>query len=204
MAVGGVECFKCRGRAAVWLSADGRSWKRVPYQESFEEGVMSSMVALPSGRLVAVGASAWTSDDGGRSWEAHPETFGDAGAQGGVAIGPDGLVAVGDLFEEMQGVVWTSVDGSKWQRETPPALAGVTPTATLKHGGALLVAGQRSDSDGLVMLSRAAAGKWRPISVSPDDGGFVEQILGFHGSVVALGSRFGDLPPPGIWLGSAR
>jgi hypothetical protein len=200
VAVGGVECFKCRGRAAVWRSVDGHTWERAPYQEGFEHGVMSSVVALPSGRLVAVGGAAWTSDDGGRTWQAHPETFGDAGAQA-VVLGPEGLVAVGDLLEEIQGVVWSSVDGTEWQRDAPDALAGVDPTAVLIHGDVLVVAGQRNVSDGLVVLGRSATGQWLPIVVMPDERGLVAQLLSYNGSVVALGSRSGGLPPPGIWQG---
>jgi hypothetical protein len=126
-------------RAAVWMSEDGLTWRRVsPDQAAFVgEGNlgMSDVVAVESG-YVAVGtesivtegdaerrAVAWVSPNG-TDWirVAHdPAVFGDYSedlVMSAVAAGPEGIVAVGSSGRdaEMRGAVWSSSDGTAWSR----------------------------------------------------------------------------------------
>ena len=131
--------------AAVWTSADGLAWARVPHDEAVFGGscpqntyglncsqAMYGVVAGGPG-LVAVGyeadspgmeenAAVWTSVDG-LNWRRVPRdeaVFGGPDNQGmeNVTAGGPGLVAVG--YDESGGdrdaAVWTSVDGLTWRR----------------------------------------------------------------------------------------
>ncbi len=101
--------------AAVWTSADGLSWSRVPHDEAvFGEGQGMSSVTVGGPGLVAVGAplahvlgsenahedaAVWTSEDG-IIWSRVPHNEAAFGGQGNqkmnaVIAGDFGLVAVG-------------------------------------------------------------------------------------------------------------
>jgi hypothetical protein len=122
------------GDAAVWTSADGLSWARVPHDEAIfgghDDQEMNSVVAGGPG-LVAVGydgplgdrdAAVWTSPDG-LTWVRVPHDvaiFGghdDQEMNSVVAVG-SGLVAVGKdgHFRNDDAAVWTSPDGLTWTR----------------------------------------------------------------------------------------
>jgi len=116
------------GRAAVWTSADGITWSRVPHDEAIFGGTSMNGVIAGGPGLVAVGgdgdAAVWTSVDG-LTWSRVPhdeEIFGGPGEQwmGNVTVGGPGLVAVGvsRRIDETASaaVVWTSVDGISWSR----------------------------------------------------------------------------------------
>lgn len=122
--------------AAVWVSADGAGWTRLPPDEAvFGGSGDQKMVAVVAGGpgLVAVGldgphadsdGAVWTSVDG-LTWERVQDTgaaLGGPGSQflGGVAAGGPGLVAVGYQYVngEFDGAVWTSPDGEQWSRVT--------------------------------------------------------------------------------------
>lgn len=119
------------GRAAVWTSADGIAWSRVPHKdEVFDEAAMHSVTAGGPG-LVAVGtsdrAAVWTSTDG-FTWSRIPHddaVFGGVGDEpytemNSVTAGGPGLVAVGieghPHGPNNNAAVWTSVDGVTWSR----------------------------------------------------------------------------------------
>jgi len=126
---GGIEDFD----AAVWTSADGLTWSRVPADDSVFGGpdnqAMQSVTVGGPG-LVAVGydgeddwfdppgaAAVWTSVDG-ITWSRvpHDESVfgGDRAAMRDVTVGGPGLVAVG--YDNAKPSVWTSVDGITWNR----------------------------------------------------------------------------------------
>jgi len=132
--------------AAVWTSADGMTWSRVPHDESVFGGqhdqTMSS-VAIGGPGLVAVGAdgfldvdrgqltgyddvisvaAVWTSVDG-LTWTRvlHDETaLGGEGNQWMSSVISEGvgLVAVGGDWSRAahHAAVWTSADGITWSR----------------------------------------------------------------------------------------
>jgi hypothetical protein len=117
-----------RDAAAVWTSTDGSVWQRVAHDEqTFGGGSRMASVTTGGPGMVAVGrdlghrsAAVWTSTDGS-VWQrvAHDEAaFGGDGGQWmwSVTAGGPGLVAVGDDSGREAAVVWTSTDGSVWQR----------------------------------------------------------------------------------------
>jgi hypothetical protein len=134
------------GNAAVWTSADGFTWSRVPHDEAVFGGAGEQrMLSVTRGGpgLVAVGfdwpadtdlvdAAVWTSPDG-FTWSRVPHdeaVFGGEQEQKmlGVTAGGPGLVAVGSdgysgepgnrPFDEpaADAAVWTSPDGFTWSR----------------------------------------------------------------------------------------
>ena len=142
----GPEHESGEGDAAVWNSADGVTWSRVPHDESVFGGEgEQQMVSVTAGGpgLVAVGwdtssgsedAAVWTSVDG-FTWSRIPRDESVFGGQhdqsmSSVAVGGPGLVAVGaDSFLDNDrgqltdyddvisvAAVWTSVDGLTWTR----------------------------------------------------------------------------------------
>jgi hypothetical protein len=198
VAVGAVTCFKCLGRAAVWLSVDGRSWQRMPYQPSFDAGPMTAVAQLDGGRLVAVGTAAWTSDDDGRSWNGHSLAGEDVRAISLLRAG-SGLVAVGGLAEGIQGAVWTSPNGDQWQQALPIEMKGLDITTATVWRGSVLVAGWDESrflaGNPLVVFQQRASG-WRRLTVAPDDHGRINAFARLNDLLVAVG----DAPKtPGIW-----
>ena len=115
--------------AAVWTSADGLVWSRVPHDDAvFGGGDAQEMVAVAAGGpgLVAVGfdvsggdlgAAVWTSADG-LVWSRVPHDealFGGVDAQQMIAVipGGPGLVAVG------YGVSGGGLDAAVWVSPLP-------------------------------------------------------------------------------------
>lgn len=118
--------------AAVWTSADGVSWSRVPHSEALVPRGYSSTegsagmraVTVGGPGLVAVGEGVWVSPDG-VSWT-QSSVPGDCQELRSVTAGGLGLVAVGHVYpsppldDEGCGsavaAVWTSPDGLTWTR----------------------------------------------------------------------------------------
>ncbi len=119
--------------AAVWVSADGYAWERIPHDETLfggPEGQRMMNVAAAGPGLVAIGSdyqdgsswpdgAVWVSPDG-YAWERvdDPAIFGGAGGQEilGVAAGGPGVVAVGSADSYAKAAVWVSADGYTWER----------------------------------------------------------------------------------------
>lgn len=168
--------------AAVWMSRNGLSWKRVGFGAAVFGGngsqLMRGVVAGGPG-LVAVGfdagdAAVWVSRRGS-SWKrarAGELVFGGEGKQemnSVTAAGP-GLVAVGSSNGDA--AVWTSIDGISWKRAPAgqPAFggAGEQKMFSVVAGGPGLVAVGYDNgaatawvsSDGLV---------WKRASISQSD-----------------------------------
>lgn len=125
--------------AAVWLSADGLSWQRVPHEDEIFGGPSGQWmhdVVYTGERFVAVGTdlnrvetgdglmrgAVWTSEDG-FTWSRVPSTtevFGGEGSNTGalfiwtVTTTDGGLVAAGTSPAKM--ALWTSDSGLVWQR----------------------------------------------------------------------------------------
>jgi len=168
------------GGAAVWTSANGLIWERVPHDEVVFGGPgMREMTGVAAGGpgLVAVGierptggesgeadGAVWTSADG-RNWLRVPDDAGVFSGPGNqepyaVAVGGVGLVAVGydDAVSSVasdQGwdaAVWVSVDGVNWERVTgnDSVIGGVSKQVMygLVAGGPGLVAVGADESGG--------------------------------------------------------
>jgi hypothetical protein len=190
VAVGGVTCFKCPGRSAVWLSADGRSWSRVAYQPSFEAGQMYAVVRLQTGRLVAVGAAAWVSDDGGRTWTDYALADQRAYALSlGIARGGE-LLAAGNQTETGIGAVWRSSDGVTWHehqlRELNDPEVGAVGVSASEF---VVAAGEYQFELGESPLAVLAGDgrSWRRLTVEPDDYGSIHGFASFRGHLIAVG-----------------
>jgi hypothetical protein len=133
VAVGGDWSESGGGVAAVWTSADGRGWLRVPHDEAVFGGRGNQemwSVTVDGPGLVAVGrdwsggdlvAAVWTSPDG-RVWSRVPDdeaVFGGPSdllpserSMSSVTAGGPGLVAVGRDWSggDLVAAVWTSTE----------------------------------------------------------------------------------------------
>jgi hypothetical protein len=163
--------------AAVWISADGLTWIRVPHDEAVFGGDSSQMMLSVTDQgpgLVAVGsvghpdeekdrridelaadAAVWTSADG-LTWFRVPhdeEVFGGPGEQRmvSVSVGGPGLVAVGFVREKLVGFYELS-DAAVW---TSPD--GLTWSRVPHDEAVFARSGDTGDKDE-VMLSVTAGG----------------------------------------------
>ncbi|MCJ7780153.1 MAG: hypothetical protein MUQ27_04955, partial [Acidimicrobiia bacterium] len=146
--------------AAVWISTDAHSWERIdPTSPAFAsknsvDVVMFDVTAGPAG-LVAVGSefggasgpqvAVWHSSDA-RNWtrvDTAGQMFGTTGALSSVAALEAGFVAAGpEGFGLGEGpvTVWTSPDGSTWDRVL--VLDAGSAQAMVTTGPAFAIAGQ--------------------------------------------------------------
>jgi hypothetical protein len=226
VAIGG-ERSGVHSVAAVWTSADGVGWTRVPHDESvfggddFGDFQMMKSVAVGGPGLVAVGsersgdqtvAAVWTSADG-IDWTRAPHdesVF--AGNQGmtSVTVGGPGLVAVGGGSGDA--AVWTSADGVDWSRvpydESVFGGDDFQVMLSVAVGGPGLVAvggeGSEDDWDAAVWTSVDGVG-WARVphdeSVFGGDGSQLMRSVAAGGpGLVAVGSeRSGDHSVAAVW-----
>jgi hypothetical protein len=204
--------------AAVWTSADGRAWARLPHDEDvFGVTGAEGMLDVVAGRrgLIAVGsdgpnAVVWTSVDG-TEWTRLPHdeaVFGGEQLIWALTVAESGIVGVGyNNSSEGEGehaVIWTSRDGSRWSRtpleEASALLRGVAATGRgLVAVGSELVAGH---TDAVVWTSPDGA-RWT--QVRRDDAVFggrgnqlAYDVAAADGRVVVVGADYGA-PQPVVW-----
>jgi hypothetical protein len=176
--------------AAVWESTDGREWARstVGGLAGPADTVMTDVVALHGGALIAVGsttsesgdenAAVWYSHNDGLTWERS--TSGALGGRGqqqinAVVAHDDTIVAVGQstLGTDTDAAVWTSHDGVEWSRiRKHLALGGVDDqrmfTAAWSPGVGIVAAGDEVSGGGtnaVVWTSRDGT-TWRRVGVT--------------------------------------
>ncbi len=152
----------------VWRSIDGFSWRRDAIPGPRGAHRLESIAVL-GGRYLIVGhgepgdanprsqgSVAWTSDDG-MTWSG-PRRF---GAQGdvvaAVGAGPDGFVATGSRFLDVErvgaGLVWTSPDGVSWSTATElPGATTAMPKTIAWSGDQWLVGGEGGTGIGRAMI----------------------------------------------------
>ncbi|MDQ3691129.1 MAG: hypothetical protein M3406_14060 [Chloroflexota bacterium] len=156
LAYGGVCCEP--ETRALWHSTDGLGWTRLEIEGDLDlTGVyLAAVVGVESG-WVAIGntineqeGQLWTSEDGSDWKLIDGDQAGLASATlSDLAIGPDGLVAVGTVDGQdgtYDGGIWTSADGRSWQRvgDDDQILAGEGETqlhAVVAHAGGLFITG---------------------------------------------------------------
>lgn len=140
--------------AAVWTSADGRDWQRVPHDpgifasESRATDVVMMGVAANETGIVAVGGdgamgAVWFSPDG-LAWSRL--VMGDAAEKGpmsAVTTSDGGFVAAGPTFPGV-GTVWTSPDGQTWT-ETEQFGDPITVVSLIEGGPGLIAVGSAPD-----------------------------------------------------------
>lgn len=140
----GNQASGAQSRIVAWRSDDGVRWTSAG-SEAFEPGSSASDVVTVAGAVIVVGqtggssgtAAGWRSDDAGRTWQKATVTEASSelpmSSMQRVAVGPRGLVAVGERrsadqvsFEGRSGqnrringdaalAVWSSVDGRRWE-----------------------------------------------------------------------------------------
>jgi len=131
--------------AAAWRSEDGWDWERI-VDDTFDDAARIEAVVATDDGFVGVGsegrsrddAAVWRSDDG-RDWE-RVEGNDDAFAGGNmldVAVGADGLVAVGAVHVEhpdtdfaVHAAIWRSDDGEQWEAIPDSALPATADDVT--------------------------------------------------------------------------
>jgi hypothetical protein len=203
VAVGGVECFKCRGRAAVWRSSDGHSWMRVRYEEAFEGSAMQSVFLMPTGRLVAIGGQlVWTSNDDGQSWDVQT-VFPSESTISSMTTEDESLLAISsDAFRDV-GTVWTSTDGVSWKAVPLAGLSHAEVLTMAELNGAMYLAVENwtnvpETSHELLRLTSSTE-----LESATVDGGSAASISGMapiNGQIVAVG-HIDDIPGGTVWLG---
>jgi hypothetical protein len=138
LAIGERSSGTCGGPptiGALWTSADGASWRRVPLPKDWHGSRVATVDAGSTG-YIATGTlsdgatpAAWLSSDG-RSWHVTRltgSTFGTFKVNGatnfaggyviaGAVLGPDGCGGAASLT----GSLWWSADGNSWARSALP------------------------------------------------------------------------------------
>jgi hypothetical protein len=182
--------------AAVWLSEDGQSWRRVESTGLGGPGwqIMTSVSAGGPG-LVAVGlledegSGVWTSVDG-TDWQlVEPNPFPDGAVVWGVSSDAQGLLAVGNI--ELQPTIWFSPDGVTWEsRKLTPDGADIRgeTQAVVRMGDTILGAGFAAEDP---EMAEHVAGIW----VSNDSGATWDQVPPFT-STVRVVDLFGLVSTP--------
>lgn len=181
----GTDDSGAKPRAAVWSSADGSTWTRVPDGPALFVG--SSTPIGPNGEriaggmrdiapggpgLVAVGntcdewaactAAVWWSPDG-ITWS-RGDTASVKGGPGSIAVGPSGMLAVGG------GSILASTDGMTWT--SPLLAAGTGPFDRVAASATGFVALQASRPEGATdplpgLWASADGVTWQPVSDFP-------------------------------------
>ena len=159
-------------RAAVWTSADGRTWTRVPHTT-----------------VLDVGGFIDTMED--------PMT----GGMRGVITGPAGLIAVGSVCQNnpaaCQSAAWTSTDGTSWERVVGmPTLPGVLKAVATSGSGYVAVGAQSCGSTPLSEVAGCPA----LILTSPDGQAWTRQPFEQSGdlrTITWVGDRYFATAPGG-------
>lgn len=207
--------------AHLATSTDGTHWQLLPAARFPARFALNDLRGTATG-YVAVGhwtsdnpgdaASLWSSD--GRHWPATPTLLPTApfagaavgSAVGSLAIGRDGMVAIGrGVTAAEANLWWQSPDGRHWRALTTFSPVGQAPCANeacrQQPGGALVGDGQRlvavRGGPNPVAWVSSDGGSWRPVSMSGDlpSGGATDATLLPGGVLVSDGST--------TWYGEA-
>ena len=188
---------------AIWTSTDGgSSWAELDGTDALGAASMTSMVSAEQG-LVAVGyarndpsafdisAAVWTSPDG-VTWTRIPHSAPfDSSGMRAVTIGSGAYVAVGSDHGagRTRPAVWSSGNGTEWQRQRlqaeEGAMAGVTPV-----DGGFAAAGwvQSSGETRLALWTSPDGVAWTLEPAVTEEGtGFLHDVVAFSGRLIAAG-----------------
>jgi hypothetical protein len=207
-----------RGAAAVWVSADGRSWQRVTSDSFTGPGsrAMGDVTTLGS-RVVAGGqigrdAGVWVSEDG-LTWEvAYPVTPSIGLDQHilSVAATQQGLVAVGakeTSANSWDAALWVSEDGLTWDEAATNNFALGGPgsqimTAVATAGPGLVAVGQEHPDNqtpeafNSVVWTSVDGTKWTrlPEPIEDNRGLQLWSVVGTNTGIIAVGWQTTDSP----------
>ncbi len=190
----------------AWISADGRSWRRVPVpsaQNARLRGVIHDrlgFVAWGDASPPESRAAIWTSPDG-MTWQRAPDipSFALAEIAGIARLGAQ-LVAVGGSNDGPSFLAWTSGDGQTWGpvsgTDSIKVVAGgpaATATALVAPAGTRTVVRSTDGQDWKVVTSSALRGWMEDIASS---GG---RFVGV-GASPALGEAGSPPSPARAWI----
>ena len=175
--------------AAVWVSADGYTWTRIPHDEAVfggPEGQRMMDVTAGGPGLVAIGSdyqdgstwpdgAVWVSADG-FTWTRvdDPAVFGGHGGQEilSVTAGGPGVVAVGSGESYSNAAVWVSEDGYSWSRipNNAAVFGGASEMSRVMVAGPGLVAvgGSTGGSDHVMVWVSVDGYAWTRIEDGAD------------------------------------
>ena len=210
-------------KTAIWVSATGAAWQRLTLPAAgFKDAHFSSVSATSWGYVAggAVGgqapvccvslpstgvAAAWWSTDGQTWTRASVQRTGGVGSDlGAIAVGAQGMVAVGSASGGKSGsTAWTSTDGRTWKPIAlapdiayfgAPAVSPGVPTLpayTIEGDGARLIAVGQDAAFQLAIWTSLDGLDW--------------QQLTFSGATAAIPSTIDDYMVPGglIAVGAA-
>ena len=208
---------------AIWTSANGQTWARLPERESPPRGTALRSVVAGAGEYFASASfevsqgeepqprppvidGIWRSPDAVH-WKPVAGTPLDTGD---VVVVPNGFIAMGstDGSGVTSAVAWRSMDGRTWVRfalpRPPDVPAGVSIYGgRLVNGPAGLVAfGERDDDFSTVGWSSADGTVWIPLGLTAAlKSAQIERAVPVNGSILLLGQRAtgGDYTPAD-WL----
>jgi hypothetical protein len=213
------------GSAAIWTTADGIGWSRVPHDETVFGGPGfqgMETVAVWTGGFVATGTDrssgaadvvVWLSTDG-LTWSRvpHQEALGGAGNQGIVDVieWAGGLIGVGwEDAGDADAAVWISLDGLDWSRvvENEAVFGGpgvqVMGSIVEWPGGLLAVGATGSDAG---VWTSANGVTWTLLGAQDAlGGGGLQALTGvtvLNDRLVAVGrsDHPADEPDAGVWV----
>ncbi len=221
---GGTQMVGSRG-AAVWTSADGKRWTRLPTEAEFAGAEMTRVIAGPSGYL-AVGSDMpaasvrqstwpgppiWISADG-THWKRVVADIG--AARTGVDVtglawtGHEYVMAVG-CCSGFNGIA-TSPDGRTWtaaELQAPAPGGAIFTIADLEAGGSPFVAvgwlGIAPDSARAVVWESAGGSRWESVPYLPlfENAAPVGVVRTGSGTLVVLSQeRAPDANATHLWL----
>lgn len=156
LASGGVCCTV--EERALWWSADGRRWTRVPLEpaaagpDSWFSRIVGTRAGWVAGGTAGERPAIWSSPDG-TSWLPVDLGLDARGSVSDIASVGDRLLAVGTIDDAAgthDGAIWTSVDGTRWQRvaERDPTLVDPDETELgrlIPFAGGLFLTGNYGD-----------------------------------------------------------
>lgn len=212
-------CGQAGGKALVWTSRDGSTWKQVADQAGFANAGISGVTAVGKG-FVAVGianttessndAAFWFSPDGA-SWSRLTSVPGlKTGWMHGVTAGTAGIVAIGTRGDPNTGpsAAWTSTDGKSWKlAAASKALASGVMRAVAPVGDGFVAVGY--DADGHARVWRSSDGAaWTPDATQPASSGSgagLDDLASVGTQLVGLEqvSSSDDLTAGVVWTWSA-
>jgi hypothetical protein len=196
--------------AAMWSSADGRTWKRLAMPKAFTTGAVQTIAGGPAG-FIALGTKSdagapaiWTSR-AGANWASRPLPTVATGtlALDGVASFADGLLLVGAVLGEggcggpdhIHPAIWYSADASSWTRISLPgaSTSANTSLAVRRFGDQLLAIQTAGDTDPARAWTSTDGRTWTRVADVSSDVAYVPQSDGAH-AVTVIGPDSGTGP----------
>lgn len=173
---------------AVWRSAVGGPWERLPQFPQMQFGGVDGVAATASS-LLAFGwtgddaqAIAWTSTDG-ENWSATTDLAGMTQVTAAAAT-PGGVVLFGDRFSDAIGnsepVAATAAEGASFTVSQMPALLGASIRSVAAGAGGLVAVGDRESDDlqlSAVALHSTDGASWN--EAAAQDGSFADSGASF-------------------------